>query len=473
MKKRIDLILTLFVVPVVAFWLAHRSHLAINSKWYPAVRMTQGSAVLAVVLGAFLVIAIIVMANVARGNRNRMVLVFKPGLYVILVGLLVLSLLHTALLLAATIFALQQFAIILAASFYVIFFIMGVGFGGILCVIALIRASLVMFRTSPTIVVGRSVSDQRAPFLWKYVKDLARKIDALPPENIVVGLDNTFFVIDAEVKCFTGLRKGRTLYLSLPICRILNEEELRAIIGHELGHFKGDDTRFSQRFAPVYQGAFNALDLLRRMPGTLVAMSVRPAITVLSYFLNSFHSTKSEIGRERELVADSVGAELAGKQAMGSALVKVHAFDDYWDRAVLRMRDSLNEGKLVPNVSKLYADYVAENSNSFSLDGLDEQCLPHPTDTHPPLKLRLEALGCTMTELKDAALMTSPSNCAVHLIDRYEETEAELTKMDQSLMEKTGEVSRNPQIRCPVCGKLSPAAAESCSCGLRFGRSTG
>jgi hypothetical protein len=164
MKERIEMILTLFVVPVVAFWLAHKSHLPINSKWYPAVQMTQGAAVIAVVLGALLVIAIIVMASVARGNRNRMVLVFKPGLHVILVGLLVLSILHTALLLAATILAWQQFAIILAASYYVILFIMGVGFGGLLCIVALIRASLVMFRTSPTIVVGRSVSDQRAPF---------------------------------------------------------------------------------------------------------------------------------------------------------------------------------------------------------------------------------------------------------------------------------------------------------------------
>jgi Zn-dependent protease with chaperone function len=288
-----------------------------------------------------------------------------------------------------------------------------------------------------------------------------------------LALITLFFVIDALVKCFTGLRKGRTLYLSLPICRILNEEELRAIIGHELGHFKGDDTRFSRRFAPIYRGAFNALGILQGMSGNFAAISVMPAVKVLSYFLNSFSSTENQIGRERELVADSIGAELSSRQTQASALIKVHAFGEYWDRAVLRMCDSLNEGKLVPNASKLYADYVAENSNPSSLDGLDEQCLPHPTDTHPPLKLRLEALGCTMTELVDAALMTSPSNCAVHLIDRYEEIEAELTKMDQSLMEKTGAVRRNPQIRCPACGKLNPAAAESCSCGLRFGRTMG
>ena len=232
-------------------------------------------------------------------------------------------------------------------------------------------------------------------------------------------------------------------------------------------------TRVSANASRRSTKALSALDILRQMSGNLAAVSVRPSITVLSYFLNSFHSTKSEVGRERELVADSIGAELSSRQAQASALIKVHAFGEYWDRAVLRMCDTLNEGKLVPNVSKLYADYVAENSNPSSLDGLDEQCLPHPTDTHPPLKLRLEALGCTMTELAEAALMTSPSNCAIDLIDRYEEIEAELTKMDQSLMEKTGAVRRNPQIRCPACGKLSPAAAESCSCGLRFGQTMG
>jgi hypothetical protein len=57
-------------------------------------------------------------------------------------------------------------------------------------------------------------------------------------------------------------------------------------------------------------------------------------------------------------------------------------------------------------------------------------------DTHPPLKMRLHALGVAMEQIQSAALMTSPENSAVRLIDEYEKIEAELTKMEQARMEK-------------------------------------
>jgi hypothetical protein len=94
-------------------------------------------------------------------------------------------------------------------------------------------------------------------------------------------------------------------------------------------------------------------------------------------------------------------------------------------------------------------------------------------DMHPPLKARLDSLGVTMEWVHGAALMTTPEYSAVRLIDHYEEIEVELTKMERTLMEKTGEVSQNAQLRCPACGKYSPVRADACSCGLRFGRSIG
>lgn len=137
------------------------------------------------------------------------------------------------------------------------------------------------------------------------------------------------------------------------------------------------------------------------------------------------------------------------------------------------MRDLLNEGKSVTNVSAIFADYVANNCDGSRLIGLAGECLAHPMDTHPPLKARLEAMRITMGSIETAALMTSPENCAIRLIDHYEEIEAELTKMERALMEKTGEVSQNAQLRCPACGKLSPVTADSCGCGFRFGRYMG
>jgi Zn-dependent protease with chaperone function len=293
--------------------------------WYPSVEMMLRCSLVAMVVGLGLVFAIFLMGRVSRGSRNRLVLVFKPGLYLTLTTLVFLALLHSGLFLAAL--TLGQIATVGHVIVIGMFFVIAVGLGAVICVILLIRALILMLRIPPTIVVGRSISEQRGPFLWKYIRDLAFKINALPPENIVVGFESNFFVIDAAVKCFSGLIKGRTLYLSLPLCRILNEAELRAIVGHELEHFKGNDTKFSRRFAPIYRGSFEALGTLQQsMSASVASIGMMPALSVLSYFFESFTTAKNEIGRDRELAADKIGAELSSREAAGSALLKTHAF---------------------------------------------------------------------------------------------------------------------------------------------------
>jgi Zn-dependent protease with chaperone function len=306
------------------------------------------------------------------------------------------------------------------------------------------------------------------------VKTLAAKIDALAPENIVVGLDTTFFVIKAEVKCLAATLKGRTMYLSLPLCRILNEGELTSIVGHELGHFKGEDTRFSRRFYPIYRGATDAIASLERMRSeSAMAIALIPVLSVLSYFFESFATAESEIGRQRELAADQVGATVSNPQNAASALVKVHAFSDCWQSALQRMRETINVGNPVNNVSAMFAGFVVENSSQAILIGLENQSLPHPMDTHPPLNVRLQAIGVSISEVESAALDTSPQGSAAEMIDDYEKLEKELTKVQQTLMEKAGEVRVNAQKKCRACARPNPLSADTCSCGFNFRRYLG
>lgn len=440
--------------------------------WYPAVQTMMAASLAAIIVGFSLIAGIFLMSRAARGSRNRLVLLFKPGLYLTLIALVFLSLLHSGLFLAALI--LGQIATIGHVMVIGMFFVMVVGLGAAGCLLLLVRAIVLMLRIPPIIVAGRLLSEQRGPAFWTHVRSLAATIKALSPENIVVGFESNFFVVDGIVKCFSGVLRGRTLYLSLPLCRILNEAELRAVIGHELGHFKGNDTKFSRRFAPIYRGATEALRTLQQnMSESVASVGMMPALSVLSYFFQSFATAENEISRDRELAADRIGAEVSSREAAGAALVKVHAFAGCWDSALQQMRDSLNEGRAVPNASIAFGAFVAENTEPSRLLGLDNDCLSHPFDSHPPLKTRLDALGVTVEWVQRSALMTTPEYPAVRLIDDHEEIEAELTKMDRTLMEKSGEVSQNAQLRCPACGQYSPVSADACSCGLRFGRSMG
>ena len=70
-------------------------------SWYPAVQTMQRGSLIAIVAGLSLVVAIFLMGRFSRGSRNRLVLVFKPGLYLTLITLVFLALSHAGLFLAA------------------------------------------------------------------------------------------------------------------------------------------------------------------------------------------------------------------------------------------------------------------------------------------------------------------------------------------------------------------------------------
>jgi hypothetical protein len=245
-------------------------------------------------------------------------------------------------------------------------------------------------------------------------------------------------------------------------------------VGHELGHFKGDDTAFSRRFYPIFRGATDAMANLDQMRSeNAMAIVLLPALSVLSYFFECFAGAEKEIGRERELAADRIGISISSPRSAASALVKAHAFGDYWQNALQRMRETINTGGSVTNVSATFSALVVENSSDAILLGLDDQRLPHPFDSHPPLSVRLQAMGVAMSDIQDTALDTAPQSSAVELIDDYEKLEEELTKVQRSLLERAGEIRVNAQRKCPACAQLSPMAAHSCACGFNFGRYLG
>jgi Zn-dependent protease with chaperone function len=271
--------------------------------------------------------------------------------------------------------------------------------------------------------------------LWSHIDSVAEKIGALHPEHIVVGLDPNFFVTEAEVVCLDGQLSGRTLYCSLPLCRILSVEEVAAVVGHELGHFKGLDTAFSQRFYPIYRGTATSIASLQEAGGEGARLiALLPAIVILTYFLECFSIAENRIGRKRELEADRQGAAVVSAKSMASALVKVHAFSGLWVELQRVVVKTLEEGKSFTNASKTYAEVALECATPSVLDGIAETHLSHPTDSHPPLSDRLTALNLTMENVANLALEVQPTQSAIALLSNSEQIEEEISAAYQAIM---------------------------------------
>jgi Zn-dependent protease with chaperone function len=382
------------------------------------------------VVGLALLFLVGLAGGVARNSRNLLVAFFRPGLYLTVLVLVGLILVHAAIAMAAIYYGESAFIGRIHVGV-----IAAIGLGALAGVLAMARSTFSLVRKAQTFVVGRALSREEAPELWKRVEASAQRLHALRPDNLVVGLDPNFFVTEADVTCLSGKLNGRTLYCSLPLCRILSREELTSIIGHELGHFKGEDTKFSERFYPIYRGTASSLAALQAAGGEgSGTIALLPAVAVLSYFFECFSVAESRLSRGRELAADQAAASVTSSRTIATALVKLHAFTGIWGGLQDAAANALREGKAFVNASRTYAEAVGKNAAPVALEGIAEEHLSHPTDSHPPLSVRLESLKLGLNDVAADALAVTPAEPAIGEVSDAEKHEEEISEAYQLLL---------------------------------------
>ena len=255
-----------------------------------------------------------------------------------------------------------------------------------------LRPMLAMFEPTPLEMFGQRVTPEQAPGLWRHVDELAAKLGALPPEHIVVSLTQGFYVTssDALVMPAETSLHGRTLHLPLLYLGLLDREEIGAVIGHELAHFAGDDTAYSLRFLPIYDGVQRSLlGLLETMLASdpIQGRLMRPSFMLGEFFMQRFDHAVNHWSRERELLADAAGARLVGNAAAASALLRVSVLQAPLDDALMAKCENAAERDLPAAV----LNTLQGAELHLPAEALDIH-QPHPTDSHPSNGERLQAL---------------------------------------------------------------------------------
>lgn len=300
------------------------------------------------------------------------------------------------------------------------------------------------------VVAGLPLTPASAPRLFGFVQGLAAKLGAQPPVNIVVGLEPTFYVTSADVSLIGGRQPltGETLYVSAPLARVLSPAELAAVIGHELGHFRGEDTAYSLKFAPVYAGLCRAMDALderqaQEDQGFLGKLAGVPASRMLGFMLDVFAHAESAVGREREHLADEAGAEASSALSIATSLVKISLYAGAWGRVQHDNVHRLNQGKVTGNLSRIFESTARYDIEQESLDSIlayvSDKAIAHPTDSHPPVSERMAWLGVDPAWITKDLLMV-PEESAIELIENAQATEEQLTALEHKLMVAMGYV---------------------------------
>jgi len=274
------------------------------------------------------------------------------------------------------------------------------------------RISRRLFELEPLEVLGVNISEKDAPALWAFTREVANRAKMDMPDHIVAGLDECFFVTENTVRLRgrETLPPGRTLYLSMPYMAFMGRDEAAAVIGHELAHFSGADMQYSQHFAPIYASAANNLDMLYEADEGWLDWLIRPTRLMVEYFLDTFHLVERHWSREREQVADRVGASVAGARASGLSLLRIGVLAPHVNEVLSHQYDKGARGGILGQVIAQVRERGLDDPGKH-LD--DSQ--PHPSDTHPTTRERLKALNVP----EDPALFAQAASaqCSTLLVE--------------------------------------------------------
>jgi Zn-dependent protease with chaperone function len=176
-------------------------------------------------------------------------------------------------------------------------------------------------RARPGAPGGLLVTAEQAPALWQQIHELAGEMGTRGPDEIRLIPDVNAGVTE-ETKLLGLIPGRRILVLGLPLLQALSVDQLRAVIGHELGHYSGAHTRLG---AIAYRGRL-------AMHGTVDEVS---KWNVFGWAFRGYawlyRLVSTAVGRDKEYEADRAAVRVAGPAAAISALREVEAAELAWN----------------------------------------------------------------------------------------------------------------------------------------------
>jgi Zn-dependent protease with chaperone function len=276
----------------------------------------------------------------------------------------------------------------------------GVGVAAIIAAWALVKA---IFRTLDDRFELSGAIIKRTPgsLIWQDLDRICAKVGTRTPHRIIAGIDDAFFVTEHPVTVKGKVHEGRTLYVSLPLLKALNGTQADAVMGHEMAHFSGEDTLYSRRIGP----------LLARYDASLQALHTGVISIPVFYFMLCFRSlfeiSLKRLSRQREFRADRIASEVASREDIVDALLRVSAYSHYRstiENELFAARQTLDALKIPQRVEAGFKPFA----NAFVRDGRAAGATTsHPFDSHPSFKARAEAVQVQLSVAQMAGVVAA------------------------------------------------------------------
>lgn len=337
------------------------------------------------------------------GRFERRVLVTVLVGYGYLVGVLALTLLLTAALVASLFFMRLHGWLVVKALVPLVAF-----------TFLVVRALWVRFPDPG----GRTILRDDAPALFDEIEQVRDRLGVRRPDEVRVTPDLNASVTQVPVLGFAGPCR-EVLLVGVQLMQALTPAQFRAVLAHEFGHLSGQHGRFGSWIYRLRHTWGTLLEQLEKKHG-----DSGPFGSFLQGYAPRFQAQTFVLARRHEYVADRAGAEATSPRDMGSALVALAAAgrrlgEQVWSNLEDRVRD---EAEPPADIVKQIGRFLSAPPAPADARRWVQEALVADTgldDTHPALGDRLAALGVSV---EDAAGPPDTDARAIALLGPARET---------------------------------------------------
>jgi heat shock protein HtpX len=271
-------------------------------------------------------------------------------------------------------------------------------------------------RRIPTRSPGPRLPAGQQPRLHRFVEEVARACGEPMPSEIFLIPDLNAFV--SQRAFFKSEKPKRILGIGLPMFQTLTLAQLRAMLAHEFGHFKGGDLKLGSWLYQVREAI--GRNISEHSSGTRALLGA-----LFRGYGRLFIRVTRAISRRQELVADELAIAVAGTDAHVSALERMTALSpsvgQFWNiefSPLIKMgyRPPLEEG-----LRRFLTAPMVRKEQTARLAQERELAKEDPYSTHPPLRARIEAARSL-----PAVTISGGSESALGLLEDHPRLEREL-----------------------------------------------
>ena len=234
---------------------------------------------------------------------------------------------------------------------------------------------------------GALLSRAKEPGLFALVDEVARAADQPRPAEVYIVREMNAWV--ASRGGVMGVGGRRVLSIGLPLLERLTVLQLKSVLAHEYGHYRGGDVRLLPLIYQTRAAIGRTVTTLAESGATLVHFVHLPFLWYGQFFLRFTRA----LSRAQELRADALAVRIAGRDAATGALNVLHRegvlFEAYWRGLVVPVLRAGYRPPLVRGFDLFLSNGTAANRLGEVTAESSSQREADPYDTHPSFAERL------------------------------------------------------------------------------------